>query len=45
MVDELPEYNKRFSITATLSALKSQNIKLTDNEIGFPLDKQSSIER
>ena len=44
MVDELPEYNKRFSITATLSALKSQKIMLADKEIGFPLDKQSPIE-
>ena len=31
-------------MTATLSALKDQNIKLADNEIDFPLDKQSSIE-
>ena len=44
VVDDLPEYKKGFSMTATLSALKGQNIKLADNEIDFPLDKQSSIE-
>ena len=44
VVDELPDYNKRFSISATLNALKSQRIKLADDEIGRPLDEQSSIE-
>ena len=44
VVDELPEYSKRFSIDERLSELKRQKIKLADKEFNLPLDKQSPIE-
>ena len=44
VVDRLPDYNKRFSMTATLSDLKKEKIKLADKEFNLPLEEQSSIE-
>ena len=44
VVDDLPEYNKRFSMTATLSDLNKRKVKLADKEFNLPLEDQSSIE-
>ena len=44
VVDDLPEYNKGFSMTATLSDLKKRKIKLADKKFNLPLEEQSSIE-
>ena len=44
VVDELPEYNKRFSVATTLSELKKEKIKLANKEFNLPVDKQSPIE-
>ena len=44
VVDDLPEYNKGSSVTATLSDLKKRKIKLADKEFNLSLEEQSSIE-
>ena len=44
MVDRLPDYNKRFSVTVTLSDLKKEKIRLADKEFNLPLEEQPSIE-
>ena len=43
VVDDLPEYNKGFSMTATLSDLKKRKIKLADKGFNLPLEEQFSI--
>ena len=44
VVDELPDYDKRFLMSSTLSELKKERIKLADKEFNLPLEEQSSIE-
>ena len=41
VVDELPQYNREFSVVAGLSELK--RIKLADKEFNLPLEEQSPI--
>ena len=41
VVDELPQYNKEFSVVAALSELK--RVKLADKEFNLPVEEQSPI--
>ena len=44
VVEELPEYIKRFDVKKTLRPLCKRKINLADKDFDLPLEKQSSIE-